>query len=383
LNTGQRGLKSQVKLRMIEYKNKWLGSYETLKFNTADGDLDFGQYAVVEGGNLVRTRSKDEAQFDFVEELDTTGLEEVNIIEGEHCYYDEFLTAKGAEAVWAETPKEMPEGGIIRIQSTAKKYWDTARIKNHPQPEKIEQVEKLPPPGPPQPHNEPHSIAFDATSNSGYKSSVSSYSWSHTTGSGEDRLLVVGDSHHNSQDRTVSSITYNSVSMTLVRTDVKSAIDYSRSALYYLVNPDSGSKTVVVTLSGVVTQHGAGGAITYTGAAQTGQPDADNGANGESTSPSVAVTTTEDNCWVVSVLGGERGISACANTERWNVSSSFQYGLGGSDEGPKTPAGSQTMSWTLGISGDWAISAASFAPVAEGGLSIPVAMNHFKNQKGA
>jgi len=382
LNTGQRGLKSQVKLRMIEYKNKWLGSYETLKFDTADGDLDFGQYAVVEGGNLVRTRPKDEAQFDFVEELDTEGLEEVNIIEGEHCYYDEFLTAKGAEAVWAEIPKEIPASGIIRIQSTAKKYWDTARIKNHPQPERIEQVSKLPPPEPPQPHNEPHSIAFDATSNSGLKSSVSSYSWSHTTGSGSDRLLVVGHSHLYGQDRTVSSITYNGNAMTLVRTDFRSAIGHPRSALYYLVAPDTGSKTVAVTLSGSIS-FCAGGAITYTGAAQTGQPDADNGATGDSSSPSVAVTTTEDNCWVVSVLATIQSITGCANTQRWNISTMFSYGFGGSDEGPVSPAGEQSMSWSLYGNMAWAISATSFAPVAEGGLSIPVAMNHFKNQKGA
>jgi len=382
LNTGQRGLKSQVKLRMIEYKNKWLGSYETLKFDTADGDLDFGQYAVVEGGNLVRTRPKDEAQFDFVEELDTEGLEEVNIIEGEHCYYDEFLTAKGAEAVWAEIPKEIPASGIIRIQSTAKKYWDTARIKNHPQPERIEQVSKLPPPEPPQPHNEPHSIAFDATSNSGLKSSVSSYSWSHTTGSGSDRLLVVGHSHYYGQDRTVSSITYNGNPLTEARTDLNNSAYKIRSALYYLVAPDTGSKTVAVTLSDSIAKC-AGGAITYTGAAQTGQPDADNGATGDSSSPSVAVTTTEDNCWVVSVLATIQSITGCANTQRWNISTMFSYGFGGSDEGPVSPAGEQSMSWSLFGNMAWAISATSFAPVAEGGLSIPVAMNHFKNQKGA
>jgi len=382
LNPGQRGLKSQVKLRMIEYKNKWLGSYETLKFDTADGDLDFGQYAVVEGGNLVRTRPKDEAQFDFVEELDTEGLEEVNIIEGEHCYYDEFLTAKGAEAVWAEIPKEIPAGGIIRIRSNGKKYWDTARIKNHPQPERIEQVSKLPPPEPPQPHNEPHSIAFDATSNSGLKSSVSSYSWSHTTGSGSDRLLVVGHSHYYGQDRTVSSITYNGNPLTEARTDLNNSAYKIRSALYYLVAPDTGSKTVAVTLSDSIAKC-AGGAITYTGAAQTGQPDADNGATGDSSSPSVAVTTTEDSCWVVSVLAAIQSITGCANTQRWNISAMFSYGFGGSDEGPVSPAGEQSMSWSLFGNMAWAISATSFAPVAEGGLSIPVAMNHFKNQKGA
>ncbi len=81
--------------KSISYKNKWLGGYETLKFDTDDGDIGLDEYCVTTGGYYIRTKPKDESQFEFVETLDTKGLKEVHIIKG-HCYYNEFLTADGA-----------------------------------------------------------------------------------------------------------------------------------------------------------------------------------------------------------------------------------------------------------------------------------------------
>ena len=178
----------------IEYKNKWLCSYETLKFDTLDGDLDIGQYAVTEGGYYIRTKPKTESQFEFVKkEYDVSKLKEVRILEGEHCYYDEFLTAVGAEVLWGiSEDKILPSGGKLRLQSTGKKYWDTARIKDYPQPEKFEMVAALPPPEPLPTSPEHHSIALDTASNSGWVSNASSISWNHTC-TGDNRLLVVGD----------------------------------------------------------------------------------------------------------------------------------------------------------------------------------------------
>ncbi|MBU0463441.1 MAG: hypothetical protein KKE12_07500 [Proteobacteria bacterium] len=39
------GITLQVGDELIEYQNKWLSSYETLGFDTIDGDIDFGEYA--------------------------------------------------------------------------------------------------------------------------------------------------------------------------------------------------------------------------------------------------------------------------------------------------------------------------------------------------
>ena len=354
--------------KLISYKNKWLSSYETLGFDTPDGDLDFGQYALDENGKgyYIRTKPKNEAQFEHVDlKYDITGLTEVHI--SGKAYYDEFLTAKGAKVLWGETKdKTILSGGIIRLPSTGKKYWDTARIKNYPQPERTEMVEELPPEEPKSPPPEHHSIALDAASNSVSQTDVSSYSWSHTC-TGDNRLLVVGDSHRQTTNITVSSITFNADGMTSIRSDPVDVYgEFARTTLFYLVAPDTGGAyTVTVTLSGVASK-AAGGAISYTGAAQTGQPDANNGATGSSITPSVNVTTVADNSWVASVLfrEGSGSTTTCNNTERWKVPATYTYASGSDTNGPKTPAGVQTMSWTLGISAIWAISAASFAPYA-------------------
>ncbi len=127
---------------MVDYANKWLCSYETIRFDTADGDLGLDEYARdPEGGYYIRTRPPTEAQFEHVdEEYDLGARKEVRILEGTHAYYDEFLTAAGAEALWGAAKAErVPAGGILRRPSSAQVYWDTARVANHPQPARVEQ----------------------------------------------------------------------------------------------------------------------------------------------------------------------------------------------------------------------------------------------------
>lgn len=293
------------------------------------------------------------------------GYETTNEDTGKLEYYDEFLTAKGAENLWGEEKKELEEGDIITIKTTKKKYWDNARIKYHPLPERFEEVEKLPPTEPPQPRNKPHSIAIDAATNSGLKTGVSSYTWSHEC-TGDDRLLVVGDSHRGFfNDRTVTGMTFNGDALTSIRSDNRQVSnDHFRTTLFYRIAPDTGgSLTIEVSLSGSVSG-AVGGAVSYTGTDQDSQPDAHNGANGSSETATVDVTTIANNSWVVSVMieGGNNVITS-DNTERWNVASSNVFG--GSDEGPISPAGAQTMSWTWSGADDWVISAASFKPVEE------------------
>ena len=363
------------------YKNKWLCSYETLLFDTKDGDLDIGDYAPDESGigYYYRAKPKNEAQFDWTDNVSLIkGLHKVKIVAGGHAYYDEFLTSNGASKLWDSKsqyymadPSQLPSGSVLRVQSNAKKYWDTAWIKDYPQPEKTEIVIEIPPDEPLPEKPEHHSIALDVASNSGGKSSVSSYSWSHTC-TGSNLLLVVGDAHWSStNNRTVTGITYNSDSLTFIRTDENSDIYFFRSTLYYRVAPDTGGAyTVAVTLSGTMS-NGAGGAVSYTGAKQTGQPDAHNGANAYTgKTQSTTVTTVADNSWVAGVLVVVSH-PTCGNTQRWNVNSGY-YWAGSDTNAPKTPAGSQTMSWTQASNAIWAISAASFAPAVAAAPTISV-----------
>ena len=206
------------------------------------------------------------------------------------------------------------------------------------------------------PFNLPASIAFDATSNSGTNSAVSSVTWAQTCGASTN-LLIVGDSHDTSgqNDYTVSSVTYNGSSLTFVRSDVNTASTKGRTSIFFMYAPTTGSpKNIVVTYGGTI-YYASPGAVSLAGAAQSGQPDAHNGTNNTTGDPSVAVVTVANNSWVFSVVSsfiGGTGLSACGQTQRWLTLGYF----GGSDtNGPVTPAGSQTMSWTSDGTFSWAI----------------------------
>lgn len=101
-------------------KLKWLCSYETIKFDTPDGDIHRGQYAVWEGRHIMRLHPENNQQFTILEKIEDVeidipkmieGLEEVHVLDGEKMYYDEF---------------ELPDGRKYREASTQKKYRDLA-----------------------------------------------------------------------------------------------------------------------------------------------------------------------------------------------------------------------------------------------------------------
>src|SRR5512137_2674551 len=58
-------------------------------------------------------------------------------------------------------------------------------------------------------------ITYDAVS-SASAGTVSSFSWVHTVGSGNDRMLVVGIAAERTSDQWAASVTYGAQSMTLV-----------------------------------------------------------------------------------------------------------------------------------------------------------------------
>lgn len=212
-------------------------------------------------------------------------------------------------------------------------------------------------------------IQFDAASNSGYQAASSSYSWSHTC-TGSDRYLVVGVAML-SLAQTVSSITYNSVNLTLLGT--KSSISgAARVELWGLVAPATGSNTIAVTLSGSIAS--AADATSLTGVHQTSPTEGFNSAqatNVGAADATVDVTTVADNDWAIDIVAtDDTAITVGAGqTQRGNVT-----GVGGSGamstEGPKTPAGTVTMSWTdVGALATWAIGAIGIRPTAAASLS--------------
>ena len=222
-------------------------------------------------------------------------------------------------------------------------------------------------------------IAFDNVGSGDTGNSTSTaFSWSHTTGSGLNRIMIVGVSIRSSSV-TVSSISYGSQSLTYIRRDTN-YYNSVRSELWYLIAPNSGINIVTVTLSSGA--RATGGSCTYTGVDQTSPIDGNNGVSGTtwgyppySVSQSVIVDTA--NSFLlghIAIRGSDyppysvASVSSEGNgqTQRWDeVTSSFSGNVRGhgSDKGP-VGAGSQSMSWTLSWSADWAVSVVAFRPAS-------------------
>jgi hypothetical protein len=140
------------------------------------------------------------------------------------------------------------------------------------------------------------SIAFDAATDLGVVTATS-LTASHTC-SGSNRILwlsVVGDNVND----YITGATYDGVAMDLVQ---KRAPGDSNNAWLYqfvLTAPATGANNVVITgsSSGIITAV----AVSYTGAAQSGQPD--NFSQSQSSviqqTYSSAITPTVNGCWVV------------------------------------------------------------------------------------
>jgi hypothetical protein len=224
-------------------------------------------------------------------------------------------------------------------------------------------------------------IAFDDHSGSDESATSSPFSWTHTTGAGANRLLVVavvlyGYGH----TPECTGVTYDDVAMTQVRSD---SCTSANTSIWFLHNPASGANKVISVTAASDFHEGAGASASYTGAAQVSTADAVNGTTGGSSSvdSSVTVTTVADNCWAVAVgVSYSTGSVTSLQTARHTGWLNNNYsGYAFEDlNGPKTPAGAQTMGFHIFSDDLYAISAASFAPSLK---CMPVFMNQYRQRR--
>jgi len=207
-------------------------------------------------------------------------------------------------------------------------------------------------------------IAFDASSE-GSGDAVSSITISHTTSSGSNRIMWVGVWDQNND--TVTGVTYNGVSMTQankIRVGTGGGAEYVY--LYYLVAPSTGANNVVISRS-VSTNSLHGRVITFTGASQTGIPDASNtGQSNSASSLAVSVTVVAANSWVVAMMRNTNAAvaSSDSNFTMRLTSSSIMI----ADTNGAVSAGSYTGTFNnSGGGGRWGLCMASFAPAAASG----------------
>ncbi len=185
--------------------------------------------------------------------------------------------------------------------------------------------------------------------------STSAATLSHTVGSSDNRLLLVGIS---SRERSVTGVTYGGTALTLVGT-LNSGPD-CRITIYRLINPPSGTANVVVNFSGTLGKGAVVSATSFRGVDQTTPLGTFNSAIGSSTAPSVNIASASGDL-VYDVLALKNLTALTANsgqTERWDLSAGEIRG-GGSTE-PATTT-STTMSWTT-ANAKWAIGGVAIKP---------------------
>ena len=205
-------------------------------------------------------------------------------------------------------------------------------------------------------------LSTGSTSTTGTLSSGTSLSFSHTTGSGSNRLLLVGVSFNGSAARTVSSVTFNSIALSLVGTSYQS--NSRRVEIWRLVAPTaSTTANVVVTFAaGTGTLYAVAGAMTFAGVNQCNPLGTFLSATGAASPVSVVPTTVADDLVFDTVVAGDSTLAfGPGQAEQWNASQGTNVRGSASTE---TASGtSTTMDWTMGTSGAWASGAVPIKPV--------------------
>src|SRR3989454_4121481 len=129
-------------------------------------------------------------------------------------------------------------------------------------------------------------IAVDSISTAS-GNTVSTLTWSHTVGSGSNRVLLV-DTSNRDGNKTITGVTYGGTALTR-RGFQNGAGNGNRVEIWSLTAPSPGTANVVVTLSGAVDV--VGGAISFTGVNQTTPFGTFVSAQGTSASPSVTASS--------------------------------------------------------------------------------------------
>ena len=190
------------------------------------------------------------------------------------------------------------------------------------------------------------------------------------TTSGSNRLLLAVVSIRNTSSQTVSSVSDSSgLGLTWVRVTSSTNSTNVRTEVWRTLAASAFTGTVTATLSAsakatIVASAYSG--VNTTGTWGSGAIGVIGSATGNSTAPSVAITTGADNSLVVSGLSAQGTPTVTAGASQTVIStqnttggadSTRVTGSGGRQNALTTPAGSVTSNYTLGSSQQWAIMA--------------------------
>lgn len=180
-----------------------------------------------------------------------------------------------------------------------------------------------------------------------------------TLGGTADLLVVCATGWTCSGNYTVSTVTFNGVSLTkAVGLNSYNGGCSNPAEIWYLSSPSTGTHDLVITYTGNM---GAiyGSWTSLIGSKLSGQPDSTDNNGGSTTICSdphtVSTTVVSDNSWVFDVINASGGTIGAAGAGQTSLG-------GGSSYKPDNAAGSTTMSWAFSGCNSGAHVAASFAP---------------------
>ena len=197
---------------------------------------------------------------------------------------------------------------------------------------------------------------------------ASSVTLAHNIGTvtGNQLLVVLTSARDNTSaaDLPITGITYNTVALTKVRSDMQGDPNRVRTEIWYLVAPGTGTNNVVVSFTGTV-DRAVVVAVSFYGAAQSSLPDAQNGAVGTATSNTLSVTTVAANAMVLDAVYTKDLVEPQYNSAqllraRVTTNTSDDWTIFTSKDPGAAGATNMIESWTNNE--DFAHSAASFAP---------------------
>src|SRR5450755_1676844 len=209
-------------------------------------------------------------------------------------------------------------------------------------------------------------IAFDNSGLGGNGTPASSLTFSYTTNSNTNGLIIVSvDEATTSPSCTsdkVTGVTNNGASLTDLGYYAKDTNGLAVKT-YYGFAPATSTHNIVVSASASCIRYAA--AATYTGVKQSGMPDASGSGNPLSSSGSVslfqATTTANYNAWAVLI-----GVPSTAGTATAGVGTTIRQQQSGeiyyADSGGPV-FGPTGLSWTKGATADWAANYFSLAPL--------------------
>ena len=204
-------------------------------------------------------------------------------------------------------------------------------------------------------------VDYISTSLSGYDATTaatqpsgsgSALSWSHTA-SGSNRLVLVAVSwQEGTGTEDIDSVTYGGIAMTLVDSTIM-------TSLYSLMDPPTGSKTVVVNWTGSGSKTAVAGAVSFAGVDRDHPLDATVKATGNSTAPSVSIPAGDISRVILTFVGVNCASSVptltagTGLTQRWNDHSGTTGATLGGGATADSAGGAQTLAWTLSSARNW------------------------------